>query len=107
MFLEFASSAGAFQCSKQNENAGHDRDDVKQHDKWPEVYPEPEQPIDNQIKGEQNHSDFLHVAIFAVAASLCRGISTITDLQHGVRGQSAEPNRLNGFDYLRWGVQRP
>src|ERR1700722_14717550 len=94
MFLEFPSSPGAFSGSKKKENARHERDDVKQHDKRPEVYPKPEQPIDNQIKGEQNHSDFLHVTIFAVAAWLCRGVSTNTALQHGVRGQSAKPNRL-------------
>jgi hypothetical protein len=37
------------------------------------------------------------VMIFAVAASLCRGVSTNTALQNGIPGQSAKPNRANGL----------
>jgi len=97
MLPEFENLIGLHLFPDQNKNAGHDRDDVKQHDKRPEVYPQPEQSIDNQIQAKQNHSDFLHVMIFAVAASLCRGVSTNTALQHGIPGQSAKPNRANGL----------
>ena len=60
MLEEFVKSAGIFQCSKENENAANDRNNIKQHDQRSEVYPEPEQAIDNQIECQQNHSNFFH-----------------------------------------------
>ena len=61
MFREFVSSAGAFQRTDQNKNAGREADYVKQENKGTNVHPEAEQRVDNQKECEQNHSKFLHV----------------------------------------------
>src|SRR5438270_4679850 len=60
MFRKFASSAGAFQRTDQNKNAGREADHVKQENKRTNVHPEAEQRIDNQKECEENHSESFH-----------------------------------------------
>ena len=66
MFQKFASLAGFCHCADQNENAGRQSNQVKQKNKRPEVQSESEQAVDDQIKREQDHSEFLHDGIFVL-----------------------------------------
>jgi hypothetical protein len=57
-------SVGPLEGADENQDTGDERDQVKHENKWTDVYSESEQRIDDQIKGEQNHSEFFHGAMF-------------------------------------------
>jgi len=60
MFRGFVSSAGLCHCPDKNENTGGESNQVEQENKRTEVQPKSEQTVDDQIKREQDHSEFLH-----------------------------------------------
>ena len=78
MFQKSESSAGALCPSNQNENAGDQADQVNDEDEWAEVKSKAEQTIDNDVESEQKHSESFHALIFAVAASVCRGVYAVS-----------------------------
>jgi hypothetical protein len=41
----------------ENQDAGGQREDVKQKNSWPEIQTEPKQAIDDQVNRQQNHAD--------------------------------------------------
>ena len=75
MFREFGRSAGAFQRANQNKNAGGQSDEINYENKSAEVQPESQQTVDDQIKREQNHSEFLHARHSFCHSERSRGIS--------------------------------
>jgi hypothetical protein len=98
MFRESENLAGAFHCTDEDQDAGRQSNQVNQKNKRTEIESESEETIDDQIEGEQDHSEFFHAPIFVLAASLCRDVS-----RHGT-----EPwlQRFQIFDQVAFLVVR-